>query len=375
MDIYPAGAPGAADRLRRHPRRHRRHQRRRPRPLPAQAVGSAGGEALPGDRRPARGVARRRRPRHAVHQGDRPPLERAVLGGASVPGPQPALVPRVHGRRAQGQAAARRRRPRRHAGCPVVITEKGETLVEPTDAELAAHARPVDQPVAGDVRPRGHRRRARRPGRRGVRRVRGPQDRADRAAPRPAGRPAAARGSRTTSASPTGVSGAELTTSARRQAERFGAEVITTREAVSARGQRRRRRARSSSTTAAPSAPGRHPGHRRRLPPAAGHRMLGRPRRSARATTSAAASSTARRCRTTAECEGEDVYIVGGANSAGQAAMYMSQTAKSVTLLVRGPSLEASMSLLPDPADREEPTTSRSAPAPRSSTRSARTTI
>ena len=31
---------------------------------------------------------------------------------------------------------------------------------------------------------------------------------------------------------PTGVSGAELTTSARRQAERFGAEVITTRKAV-----------------------------------------------------------------------------------------------------------------------------------------------
>ncbi len=31
---------------------------------------------------------------------------------------------------------------------------------------------------------------------------------------------------------PTGVSGAELTTSARRQAERFGAEVITTRQVV-----------------------------------------------------------------------------------------------------------------------------------------------
>lgn len=44
------------------------------------------------------------------------------------------------------------------------------------------------------------------------------------------------------------------------------------------------------------------------------------------------------------ECKGEDVYIVGGANSAGQAAMFMSREAKSVTLLVRGPSLEASMS-------------------------------
>ena len=36
--------------------------------------------------------------------------------------------------------------------------------------------------------------------------------------------------------------------------------------------------------------------------------------------------------------------MVGGANSAGQAAMYLSRQAKSVTLVVRGPSLEASMS-------------------------------
>ena len=43
-------------------------------------------------------------------------------------------------------------------------------------------------------------------------------------------------------------------------------------------------------------------------------------------------------------CRGLDVYIVGGANSAGQAAVFFSRHAKSVTLLVRGPSLEASMS-------------------------------
>ena len=41
---------------------------------------------------------------------------------------------------------------------------------------------------------------------------------------------------------------------------------------------------------------------------------------------------------------GQDVYLVGGANSAGQAAMYFSRYARSVTLLVRGPSLEESMS-------------------------------
>ena len=40
----------------------------------------------------------------------------------------------------------------------------------------------------------------------------------------------------------------------------------------------------------------------------------------------------------------EDVYIVGGANSAGQAAMYFSKYARSVTMLVRGESLSAGMS-------------------------------
>jgi thioredoxin reductase (NADPH) len=41
---------------------------------------------------------------------------------------------------------------------------------------------------------------------------------------------------------------------------------------------------------------------------------------------------------------GQDVYIVGGANSAGQAAMYFSQFATTVTLLVRGDALSSSMS-------------------------------
>jgi thioredoxin reductase (NADPH) len=39
-----------------------------------------------------------------------------------------------------------------------------------------------------------------------------------------------------------------------------------------------------------------------------------------------------------------DVYIVGGANSAGQAAMYFSKFARKVTMLVRGNSLSDSMS-------------------------------
>jgi thioredoxin reductase (NADPH) len=43
-------------------------------------------------------------------------------------------------------------------------------------------------------------------------------------------------------------------------------------------------------------------------------------------------------------CAGEDVYIVGGANSAGQAAMNFSRIARRVIMLVRGGSLAESMS-------------------------------
>src|SRR5215217_6640573 len=43
-------------------------------------------------------------------------------------------------------------------------------------------------------------------------------------------------------------------------------------------------------------------------------------------------------------CGGKDVFIVGAGNSAGQAALYLSRYASSVTLLVRGKSLATSMS-------------------------------
>ncbi len=43
-------------------------------------------------------------------------------------------------------------------------------------------------------------------------------------------------------------------------------------------------------------------------------------------------------------CKGELVYVVGGANSAGQAAMNFSKYAKKVVILVRGASLSATMS-------------------------------
>ena len=43
-------------------------------------------------------------------------------------------------------------------------------------------------------------------------------------------------------------------------------------------------------------------------------------------------------------CAGEEIVVVGGGNSAGQAAVYLSGYAKHVHILIRGPELEATMS-------------------------------
>jgi thioredoxin reductase (NADPH) len=46
----------------------------------------------------------------------------------------------------------------------------------------------------------------------------------------------------------------------------------------------------------------------------------------------------------TSSVSGEHVYVIGAANSAGQAAIYLSNVARCVTMLVRGATLSASMS-------------------------------
>jgi len=43
-------------------------------------------------------------------------------------------------------------------------------------------------------------------------------------------------------------------------------------------------------------------------------------------------------------CRGTDVVLVGGGNSAGQAAVYLSQNVRKVFLLIRGDDLCKSMS-------------------------------
>ncbi|MFC9658922.1 FAD-dependent oxidoreductase [Nocardia sp. NPDC127606] len=66
-------------------------------------------------------------------------------------------------------------------------------------------------------------------------------------------------------------------------------------------------------------------------------------------------------------CSGSDVYIVGGANSAGQAAVYFASCARRVIMLVRADSLAVEMSTyLIEQIEAIPP--SRSAPASKSST-------
>lgn len=133
---------------------------------------------------------------------------------------------------------------------------------------------------------------------------------------------------------PDGVSGAQLTDRARRQATRFGAEILTAREVtgLEAHGAARVVRFSDGSAIAA---------HSVILATGVSYRQLGAPGcddLTGRGVYYGSALTEA------SSCEGQDVYVVGGANSAGQAAVFLSRGAKSVTLLVRGESLSASMS-------------------------------
>jgi thioredoxin reductase (NADPH) len=133
---------------------------------------------------------------------------------------------------------------------------------------------------------------------------------------------------------PDGVSGAQLTDRARRQAAKFGTEVLTARDVVGleARGSARVVKFGDGTEIAA---------HSVVLATGVSYRALAAPgvaELTGRGVFYGSASTEA------PTCLGRDVYIVGGANSAGQAAVFFSRHAKSVTLLVRGASLEASMS-------------------------------
>ncbi|MFI8228973.1 FAD-dependent oxidoreductase [Streptomyces sp. NPDC085900] len=133
---------------------------------------------------------------------------------------------------------------------------------------------------------------------------------------------------------PDGVSGAQLTERARRQAAKFGAEILTAREVsgLEVNGAARTVRFSDGSAVAA---------HSVILATGVSYRQLTAPGCDDLNGCGVFYGSALTEA---ASCQGQDVYIVGGANSAGQAAMYLSRGAKSVTLLVRGPDLAASMS-------------------------------
>ena len=133
---------------------------------------------------------------------------------------------------------------------------------------------------------------------------------------------------------PDGVSGAQLTDRARRQAAKFGAEVLTTRDVTGLETKGSARAVNFADGTSIDA-------HTVILATGVAYRQLDAPGLSdftGRGVYYGSALTEA------AACAGQDVYIVGGANSAGQAAVYLSRHAKSVTLLVRGASLERSMS-------------------------------
>ncbi|MBV8346069.1 MAG: FAD-dependent oxidoreductase [Mycolicibacterium sp.] len=216
---------------------------------------------------------------------------------------------------------------------PVVITERGETLVGPTNAELAATLGLTTTPSSEfyDLVVIGG---------------------------GPAGLAAAVYGAseglrtvlieRTATGGqagqssrienylgfPDGVSGGQLADRARRQAEKFGAELITARKAVALE-------VNGSARTVRFADGGSIDAHAVILATGVSYRQL--PAQGCARLTGAGVYYGAT-VSVVADCDNEEIYIVGGANSAGQAAVNLSKYAKSVTLLVRGPSLEASMS-------------------------------
>jgi thioredoxin reductase (NADPH) len=133
---------------------------------------------------------------------------------------------------------------------------------------------------------------------------------------------------------PDGVSGAQLTDRARRQAAKFGAEVLTTREVTGLEANGSARTVRFSDGTSLDA-------HTVILATGVNYRQLdapGVPELTGRGVFYGSALTEA------TNCTDHDIFIVGGANSAGQAAVYLARSARSVTILVRGSSLEKSMS-------------------------------
>jgi thioredoxin reductase (NADPH) len=133
---------------------------------------------------------------------------------------------------------------------------------------------------------------------------------------------------------PDGISGSHLTQRAHRQAQKFGAEILTTRDVVGLD-------VRPSARAVRFDDGGEVVAHAVLLATGIAYNKLDVPgvdELTGRGVFygSAATEATA--------CAGDEVVIVGGANSAGQAAVFFARHARRVTLLVRATDLRASMS-------------------------------
>ncbi len=133
---------------------------------------------------------------------------------------------------------------------------------------------------------------------------------------------------------PQGLSGAELAQRARDQAVRFGVEILTTAEVTGVQPHGDGRVVRFADGAAVTS-------HAVVLSTGVSYTRLGAPGVddfAGRGVYYGAAAHEA------VNCTDQDVYVVGGANSAGQAALFFAQHAGRVVLLVRGSDLRRSMS-------------------------------
>jgi thioredoxin reductase (NADPH) len=133
---------------------------------------------------------------------------------------------------------------------------------------------------------------------------------------------------------PSGLSGADLTRRAVTQARRFGAEILTPQEATHIRvdGPYRYVTLADGSELCC---------HALLIATGVSYHKLDAPgieKLTGAGVYYGAALSEAR------ACQGQDIFLVGAGNSAGQAAMYFAKHARTVTMLVRGDSLAKSMS-------------------------------
>ncbi|HEY2833279.1 MAG TPA: FAD-dependent oxidoreductase [Sporichthyaceae bacterium] len=133
---------------------------------------------------------------------------------------------------------------------------------------------------------------------------------------------------------PDGVSGGQLADRARRQAVKFGTEILTARDVAGLK-------VRGSALSVCLGDGAEVGAHTVIVATGVYYRELDCPGAKDLTGRGVYYGSSATEAP---NCADQDVYIVGGANSAGQAAVYLAGTAKSVTLLIRGTGLQASMS-------------------------------